>query len=48
MNKVRKVDFSVFYRVSHPKFETSADAVEGCKKELAVLKEEKEMSLSER
>ena len=26
---------------SHPKFETSVDAVEGCKKELAALKEKR-------
>lgn len=32
---------------SHPKFETSADAVEGCKKELAALKGEKEMSIEQ-
>lgn len=32
---------------SHPKFETSVDAVEGCKKELAALKEEKEMSIEQ-
>ena len=30
---------------SHPKFETSVDAVEGCKKKLAALKGEKEMSI---
>jgi hypothetical protein len=34
-------------RNSHPKFETSVDAVEGCKKELAVLKGEKEMSIEQ-
>ena len=32
---------------SHPKFETSVDAVEGCKKELAALKGEKEMSIDQ-
>ena len=32
---------------SHPKFETSVDAVEGCKKELAALKGEKEMSIEQ-
>lgn len=32
---------------SHPKFETSVDVVEGCKKELAALKGEKEMSIEQ-
>lgn len=32
---------------SHPKFETSTDAVEVCKKELAALKGEKEMSIEQ-
>ena len=32
---------------SHPKFETSVDAVEGCKKELAALKGENEMSIEQ-
>ena len=32
---------------SHPKFETSVDAVEGCKKELVALKGKMKMSMDQ-
>lgn len=34
-------------RNSHPKFQTSVDAVEGCKKELVALKEKMKMSMDQ-
>lgn len=34
-------------RNSHPKFQTSVDVVEGCKKELVALKEKMKMSMDQ-